>query len=62
MHIAEGVLSAPVLIGDGALTAVGTAIGLKRIDYDRIAPVAILTSAQEKKTSSGNFPSLIHLN
>ena len=45
MHISEGVLSAPVLIGGGALTAVGTAIGLKRIDYDRIVPVAILTSA-----------------
>lgn len=45
MHISEGVLSAPVLIGGGALTAVGTAIGLKNIDYDRIVPVAILTSA-----------------
>lgn len=44
MHISEGVLSAPVLIGGGALTAVCTAIGLKSIDYDRIMPVAILTA------------------
>jgi cobalt/nickel transport system permease protein len=44
MHISEGVLSAPVLIGGGALTAVGTAIGLKSLDYDRIMPVAILTA------------------
>lgn len=44
MHISEGVLSAPVLIGGGALTAAGTAIGLKSLDYDRIMVVAILTS------------------
>lgn len=45
MHISEGVLSAPVLIGGGALTAVGTAIGLKSLDYDRVMVVAILTSS-----------------
>ncbi|WP_456386952.1 cobalt transporter CbiM [Desulfolithobacter sp.] len=45
MHISEGVLSAPVLIGGGALTAVGTALGLKKIDYDQVMSVAILTSA-----------------
>ena len=44
MHISEGVLTAPVLIGGGVLTAVGTAIGLKFLDYERIMPVAILTS------------------
>ena len=44
MHISEGILSAPVLIGGGALTAVGTAIGLKKIDYDRIMGVAILAA------------------
>ncbi|WP_419174686.1 cobalt transporter CbiM [Desulfosediminicola sp.] len=44
MHISEGVLSAPVLITGGALTAIGTAIGLKSIDYDRVMPVAILTA------------------
>jgi cobalt/nickel transport system permease protein len=45
MHISEGVLSAPVLITGAALTAAGTAIGLKRLDYDRIAQVGILSSA-----------------
>ena len=44
MHISEGVLSAPVLIGGGALTAVGTAIGLKKLDYDRIMTVSILAA------------------
>lgn len=44
MHISEGVLSAPVLLGGGALTAVGTAIGLKSLDYDKVMVVAILTS------------------
>lgn len=44
MHISEGVLSAPVLIGGGALTAAGTAIGLKSLDYDKIMTVAILTA------------------
>ena len=44
MHISEGVLSAPVLISGGALTAVGTAIGLKRLNYDRIMTVAILSA------------------
>jgi cobalt/nickel transport system permease protein len=45
MHISEGVLSAPVLISGATLTAVGTAVGLKRLDYDRIAQVGILSSA-----------------
>ncbi|MDJ0784177.1 MAG: cobalt transporter CbiM [Desulfosarcinaceae bacterium] len=45
MHISEGVLSAPVLISGAALAAAGTAIGLKRLDYDRIAQVGVLSSA-----------------
>ncbi len=44
MHISEGVISAPVLLTGGALTAIGTAIGLKKIDYDRMAQVGILSS------------------
>ncbi len=44
MHISEGVLSAPVLFGGGALAAVGTAVGLKQLDYDRIMNAAILTA------------------
>ena len=45
MHISEGVLSPPVLGGGAALAAVGTAIGLKKIDYEAIPRVAILSAA-----------------
>ncbi len=45
MHISEGYLSGPVLISGAALTAAGTAIGLKQLDYDRIAQAGILASA-----------------
>ncbi|MDA3969746.1 MAG: cobalt transporter CbiM [Desulfobulbaceae bacterium] len=44
MHISEGILSVPILISGGALTAAGTAIGLKKLDYDRIMGVAILAA------------------
>lgn len=45
MHISEGVLSAPVLITGAALTATAVGFGLKKMDYDRIPEVAILSSA-----------------
>lgn len=45
MHISEGVLSAPVLGSGIALTFAGTAIGLKKMDYDRVPQVAILSAA-----------------
>lgn len=45
MHISEGVMSGPVLFTGGVLAAAGTLIGLKRLDYDRIAQVGILSSA-----------------
>ena len=45
MHISEGVLSAPVLVSGMALTAVGTAIGLKKLDYDHIARAGMLSAA-----------------
>ncbi len=44
MHISEGVLSGPVLISGGVLAAVGTVIGLKKIDYDQLARVGILSA------------------
>lgn len=45
MHISEGVLSGPVLASGAALAAVGTAVGLKQLDYDRIPRAAILSAA-----------------
>ena len=44
MHISEGVLSAPVLASGIALTAACTTVGLKKLDYDRIPQVAILSA------------------
>jgi len=45
MHISEGVLSAPVLVAGAILTVGGTALGLKKMDYERIPEVAVLSSA-----------------
>jgi cobalt/nickel transport system permease protein len=45
MHIADGVLSAPVLLGGGAIAAGGTAVGLKKMDMDQMPRVAVLTAA-----------------
>jgi cobalt/nickel transport system permease protein len=45
MHISEGLLSAPVLVTGAALAATGVAIGLKKMDNDKIPLVAVLTSA-----------------
>ncbi|MCD6294226.1 MAG: cobalt transporter CbiM [Deltaproteobacteria bacterium] len=45
MHISEGVLSGPVLISGIALAAVGVAVGLKKLDYDRIPRAAILSAS-----------------
>jgi len=54
MHISEGVLSGPVLISGAALAAVGTGIGLKKLDYEKIAEAGML--------SAGFFvASLIHV-
>ena len=45
MHIAEGMLSGPVLLTGAAVTATGVAIGLRRMDYERLPRVALLSSA-----------------
>ncbi len=42
MHISEGVLSAPVLFSGIGLAAAGTAIGLKKLDYDKISRAGVL--------------------
>jgi len=45
MHISEGVLNAPVLITGAGLALAGTAIGLKQMDYDRVAHVGVMSAA-----------------
>ncbi|MDH5662276.1 MAG: cobalt transporter CbiM [Elusimicrobiota bacterium] len=45
MHISEGVLSAPVLVTGVILAAGGVSLGLKKMDFERIPEVAVLTSA-----------------
>jgi cobalt/nickel transport system permease protein len=45
MHISEGVLAPATLAGGAGLAVVGCAIGLKKLDYDAIPRVAILSAA-----------------
>lgn len=45
MHISEGVVSGPVLAGGWLLTAAGLGLGLKKLDYERLMTVAILSAA-----------------
>jgi len=50
MHIYEGVLSGSdlgiaVLSGSAVLTAAGTAVGLRKMDYERVPQVAMLSAA-----------------
>lgn len=45
MHISEGVLSAAVLGSGAALAVAGAAIGLKKMDYEAIPRVALLSAA-----------------
>ncbi|AFM23424.1 cobalt transporter CbiM [Desulfomonile tiedjei] len=44
MHISEGVLTAPVLGAGAILTVAGLAIGLKKMDYEKLPEVAVLSS------------------
>ena len=45
MHISEGILSPPVLLGGGLLCILGTWYGLKRLHADHVPKVAILSAA-----------------
>jgi len=45
MHLSEGILSGPVLVSGAVLAAAGTAVGLKHLDYDRIAQTGMLSAA-----------------
>jgi cobalt/nickel transport system permease protein len=44
-HIPDGVLSAPVLIVSGGVSAVLLVVALRRLDYDRIPQAALLSAA-----------------
>ena len=44
VHISEGVLSGPVLAGGAVVCAAGLALGLKKIDYDKLPRVALLSA------------------
>ena len=45
MHIAEGILSGPVLAVGGVVTAAGVGAGLWRMPEDRVPTVAVMSSA-----------------
>ena len=45
MHIAEGVLSPAVLAGGAVLALAGTALGLRKLESDRLVAVGILSAA-----------------
>lgn len=45
MHISEGVLSPPVLLAGTVLAVSGVAVGLKKMDYQQLVTVALLSSA-----------------
>ena len=45
MHISEGVLSAPVLITGAVVAVTGTAIGLRKLDLDRVAQAGMMSAA-----------------
>jgi cobalt/nickel transport system permease protein len=45
MHLSEGVLAGPVLLAGGLLAVAGTALGLTKIDQERIMTTAMLSAA-----------------
>ena len=44
MHISEGILSPSILTAGGVLAFAGTAIGLKKIDYEKVMNISLLTA------------------
>jgi cobalt/nickel transport system permease protein len=45
MHISEGILTAPVLGAGAVLALAGTAVGLRRMDYERVARAGVMAAA-----------------
>ncbi len=44
MHIADGILSGPVLIATGVLATVGVGIGLAKMDYEQVPRTGVLSA------------------
>jgi cobalt/nickel transport system permease protein len=44
MHISEGVLTAPVLGAGAILTVAGLAVGLKKMDYEKLPEAGVLSA------------------
>jgi len=44
MHISEGILTAPVLGAGAILTAAGLMIGVRKMDYEKLPEVGVLSS------------------
>ncbi len=44
MHISEGMLAGPVLVSGLAAAVAGTAVGLQRMDFDKIPRTAVLSA------------------
>lgn len=44
MHIADGVLSTPAMVSTNALAAAAVGLSLKRLDYDRVPRVGVLSA------------------
>ena len=45
MHIVDGALTAPILATGAAAAVAGVAVGLRKLDYDRMPQVAVLSAA-----------------
>lgn len=45
MHIVDGALSIPVLAAGAVLSVAGIAVGLKKLDYDHLPQVGVLSAA-----------------
>ena len=45
MHLSEGVLHTPVLLAGVALAAIGVAVGLRRLDSERLPLTALFAAA-----------------
>ncbi len=44
MHIVDGALSAPILISGAVLTVVAITIGLRKMDYEQLPLVGVLSA------------------